>query len=237
VGPLATAGISSLAYQHELTKQFKLVEDIIGQLRTIKVPDIALQTALDRLTEDLSRWVERARATNSLFSYFSSAENTQTRERYRAKTVIEDVENQLKPLAGVTMFDLTKLDNKMLLPKASLVEWGAIFQNVFINSFNALVDAERKLIKVSSIVRWEDREILIQDTGSGVNLKEAEELFEPFVRKIRISPERRALGYGGMGLGLTIVRLIANSIGCRVHFVEPENGFNTAFLIKWSETE
>ena len=121
------------------------------------------------------------------------------------------------------------------MPKASLIEWSAIFQNVFINAFNALVDSEVKLIKVISKKDGRNNEILVQDTGSGVDLKNSDELFKPFVRKMLISPERRALGYGGMGLGLTIVKLVANNIGCEVGFVEPEQGFSTAFCLKWRE--
>ena len=47
----------------------------------------------------------------------------------------------------------------------------------------------------------------------------------------KFQPERKALGYGGTGLGLTIVRLLANNIGCSVQFVDPEDGFKTAFSI------
>ena len=76
----------------------------------------------------------------------------------------------------------------------------------------------------------------MQDTGYGVNATRAETLFEPFERKVKISTERRALGYGGMGLGLTIVRLVARNIGCTVAFVEPEKTFSTAFSLRWRET-
>jgi hypothetical protein len=235
VGPLATAGISSLAYQHELGKQFGFIEKIVEQLKGIEVNDSKLQQDLDRLIEDLSTWVNRARATNALFAYFGSAENTEIRERFKAKNVVEDIANQVQVLAREAKFDFSELDDKILLPKATLVEWGAIFQNVFINSFNAMVDSKKQLIKVSSISKWDGREIIVQDTGSGVDLEKAKDLFQPFVRKITISPERRALGYGGMGLGLTIVRLIANNIGCEVKFTSPEKGFSTAFSLKWKE--
>ena len=128
------------------------------------------------------------------------------------------------------------VNDQLLLPKASLVEWGAIFQNVFINAFNAMLDSDRKLIEVSSRIGGRNFEILVQDTGCGVDLKEAESLFEPFVRKVKISPERQALGYGGMGLGLTIVRMIAHNVLCEVSFVEPQKGFSTAFSLRWRES-
>jgi signal transduction histidine kinase len=68
-----------------------------------------------------------------------------------------------------------------------------------------------------------------------VDLLSADELFKPFVRKIKLSPERQALGLGGSGLGLTIVRMIANNTDSKVQFVEPDDGFNTSFQLSWSE--
>ena len=79
--------------------------------------------------------------------------------------------------------------------------------------------------------------MLVQDTGSGVELSSAEELFDPFVRRLNISPERRSLGLGGTGLGLTIVRMVATSLNCRVGFTQPAPGFETAFQLSWSEEE
>jgi signal transduction histidine kinase len=135
------------------------------------------------------------------------------------------------------MINANRLESDLVLPKASLLEWSSIFQNVFLNAFNAMVPTGKKEIEVSSRRKGREREILIQDTGVGVNLKDSEELFQPFVRRVKISPERRTRGYGGTGLGLTIVRLIARNIGVMVSFVKPEKTFRTAFSVKWREQE
>ena len=119
----------------------------------------------------------------------------------------------------------------------SEAEWGAIFQNVFINAFNAMLDSPRRLLHISYRSHDKSHEILIQDTGYGINLQNAEKLFGPFERESKISAERQALGYGGTGLGLTIVRLIADNIDCRVQFVDPQDGFSTAFSIRWREVK
>lgn len=68
-----------------------------------------------------------------------------------------------------------------------------------------------------------------------MDLESSDQLFEPFVRKLEISSERRELGVGGSGLGLTIVRMIADRVGCRVAFVEPSRGFTTCFELAWKE--
>lgn len=235
LGPLATAGISTVAFQHELTKQFGLMEDIVARVKNFETDDADLRVALDELAADLSSWLERARTTNALFSYLADAENVSERRRFHAATVIDEVRRQVRFFSRGINIDTTEVDGEVFLPKASLAEWSAVFQNVFTNAFNAMLDSEERLLKISSRVEGKSREILVQDTGSGVDLQDSDRLFEPFKRGSEISSERRALGYGGTGLGLTIVRLLADGIGCQVGFVEPEEGFNTAFSISWRE--
>ena len=236
MAPLATAGISALAYQHELRKQFSTIEDIIEKIGEVRADDSVLRHSLDSLREDLSSWLKRARATNALFDYLADAENTKERHRFRAAVVIEDVRRQMSFLARGIEVDTSRVGRELILPEASLAEWSAIFQNVFTNAFNAMLDSDERLLRVSSRAKGKSREVLVQDTGSGVDLREKERLFEPFERGLEVSAERRALGYGGTGLGLTIVRLLADRIGCRVDFVEPDEGFSTALSISWRET-
>ena len=237
LAPLATAGISALSYQHELKKQFADIENTINKMQNIEAMSPELQENLNSLSTDLTSWLKRAKATNLLFDYIADTENTQLRHRLRAKVVIEDITNQTSFLARDTEIDYSQIDDRLRLPKASFAEWGAIFQNVFINAFNAMLDSPKRRLHISFRSRGRFQEILIQDTGHGINLKDADKFFEPFQRASKISVERKALGYGGTGLGLTIVRLLANNIGCRVRFVEPEDGFKTAFSIRWRENK
>ena len=247
LAPLATAGISALSYQHELKKQFTYIEDTIDRIKTVQtlvpfLPDSSnkareLEQNLNSLSTDLSSWLERAKATNSLFDYIADAENTQLRHRFRALPMIRDIVVQTSFLARGIEIDYSQLDDQLYLPKASFAEWGAIFQNVFTNAFNAMLDSPRRLLHISTVPHEKSHEILIQDTGQGVDLQKADKFFEPFERASKISAERQALGYGGTGLGLTIVQLLADNIGCRVQFVQPQDGFSTAFSIRWRETK
>jgi signal transduction histidine kinase len=238
-GPLATAGITSLAYQHELRQHFAHLQDFVSRIEEIeKQPgNEKVRQALAGLKDDLASWLERAEMTNAIFAYFNDADNLKTRKRFRAKTVVDEIKEQVKVLARGIPINTDEIEEDLLLPKASLLEWSSIFQNVFINAFNAMLDSEVRLIQVSSRRKAREREILVQDTGIGVDLREAGKLFEPFERRATISPERRAIGYGGTGLGLTIVRLVARNIGCDVSFAHPDKGFRTAFSLKWRESE
>lgn len=235
LGPLATAGIATLALQHELRKQFAFIDEVLAQLRALSSGDAALEDRLRRLSVDLATWLDRARGMNDVFGYLLDAENVKERSRFGAATVVEQIVRQTGPLTRGVRIDTSDVDRHILLPKASFAEWGAILQNVFINAFNAMLDREERVLAVSTRCEASVCELLVQDTGVGVDLAQAERLFEPFERGRDISPTRRALGYGGSGLGLTIVRLLTGKIGCEARFVSPGEGFATAFSIRWKE--
>ena len=66
-----------------------------------------------------------------------------------------------------------------------------------------------------------------------VPLAESGRLFEPFERRIDISPDKRSIAIGGQGLGLTIDRMIARRRDASAAFVEPQQGFSTTFELSW----
>ena len=122
LGPLATAGIAAVAYQHELKKQFAFVEKIVVRLRKIKSGSDMLQQNLSKLADDLEAWLHRARATNSLFDPLSDPENSHTRERLRVGPVVQEVVRQTEFLARGIEIDTDELSADLRLPShASLV--------------------------------------------------------------------------------------------------------------------
>jgi signal transduction histidine kinase len=234
---LATAGISAIAYEHEVGKQIQVIEAIIEDIRKVHTGDRLLRRKFDSIAGGLKDWVDRARAMRSLFSPLMDQENREAEGRFKAGILVDQVKSQIAILTRGIIIDTSEIERDLRLPKGRFTEWSAIFQNVFINAVNAMLDSDEKKISVSSQVRRRFRVILVQDTGMGVDLDESEELFQPFVRKQIISRERRQLGLGGTGMGLTIVRMIAQNRNCRVGFVKPDDGFSTAFSLSWSETK
>lgn len=236
IGPLATIGISTLAIEHEIKWQTKTLDLIINQIEDITYSEDRneLRKKINTIKRDLKEWSTRVKNQRSLYDYFKDAENLTSKDRYPIRIIVEDIMEQVKILAPDVIFDTSQIEYN-LLPLASLVEWTSIFQNIFLNAFNAMLDSEKKLISIKTIFKGDQRMINIQDTGVGVDLENSDELFKPFVREMKTSLARKELQYGGSGLGLTIIRLIARNIGCSVSFVEPDPGFSTAFTVKWSE--
>ncbi|KAB1069936.1 ATP-binding protein [Methylobacterium planeticum] len=230
MGALATAGIAALAYEHEAAKQLTQLEEIARRFRRHDPSPVGRE-----LVSSLSEWISAARRTRAIFAPLNAQENRETRVRLKAAPLIEEIISNIRSLIRGISIDLDQLDLAIKLPEGTVAEWSAVFQNVFINAANALVDADHREIFVWSKDSYGRTRIIIEDTGSGVELRTAEDLFKPFVRKLEISSDRRELGLGGMGMGLSIVRMVANNLDCRVRFVEPSEGYATAFELSWAE--
>lgn len=232
----ATAGIAAVGYHHELVKQFVLLERLADTLPTLATGDRGRTAKLEEVRSELHALVQRVREIGRVFSHLFEPENMEVVETSLVKPTVESIVRYVATLQPGVRFDLAGIDGDSRLPPASYSEWVSVFQNAFFNSFNALIDSEKKTIRVRTECEGGWRRVLVEDTGAGVDLADAEVLFEPFVRRLEISRERRELGFGGSGLGLTIMRLIADSRGIRVKFQEPPRGFSTSLVLEWTDT-
>ena len=151
------------------------------------------------------------------------------------QVVAQVVNNSEALLRGVSV-DVKSIPRSIYLPEASFAAWNAIFQNVLINAVNAMIESEDRRIFCFGEAQGKKRAIYVSDTGVGVDLVGSHELFKPFIRRLEIPEERKALGLGGMGMGLTIVKMVADSVGCNVYFVEPVDGYSTSFKLEWEES-
>ncbi len=237
LGSLATAGICALSTEHEMNRQYARLESLVEDIKSIKTADEKINTKLDTLVNELEDWLQTSKGRRALFSHLLDKKSRESIDRYKAKALIRNVLDQIRLFTRGISIHLFDLDEDVRLPRGRFVEWSAIFQNVFINAVNAMLDTDRKILKISHYTDERERGMKIQDTGHGVDLSESEELFEPFERRMKISPERQQLGLGGTGLGLTIVKMISEELDCRVEFTEPDKGFSTAFHIFWRESK
>jgi len=228
---LATTGMAAIAMEHESGKEISALNEIRHQLTagTGHLRDQKLISAIDA-------WAMRSAKVRKLFSPLMNEYDREKRNKYKVKKVLERIVNNSEALLRNVNVDCSGVDNGLNFPEATLAAWNAIFQNVFINAVNAMIDTPEKTICCISRVSGSSNAVYILDTGVGVRLHDSDDLFKPFVRRLEIPEERKALGLGGMGIGLTIVKMVSDSLRCDISFVKPFDGYNTAFKIEW-ETE
>lgn len=234
LGALATAGMGAVAIEHELGKELHDLRGTIKELLGVKAADERIVDLLRKLEE----WIERTTATQRLFSPLMNQGDRENALNYRVRPVLKSVVRNSEALIKATVVDLTGIDDRVRFPRAPMSAWQAIFQNVFVNALNAMIETGGKEIRCRSVsMEGTGRvAVLVEDRGVGVDLHSSRELFKPFVRKLELPEERKELRLGGVGMGLTIVRMIAESVGCEADFVRPSGGFKTAFRLSWKET-
>jgi signal transduction histidine kinase len=230
LGALATAGVSALAYEHEAARQLDELEELA---RRITASSSAREQA--RLGAELQTWVESSRRTRALFAPLLSGAPRDTSKRLLVRPLVEEVAETVLPIAPDVDFRLDRLDGRLRLPRGTEAEWHALFQNVLFNAVDAMLDTDRKVVRIGSYANGANRAVYVDDTGVGIDLATAEQLFEPFERALEVTPDKRGLQIGGSGLGLTIVRMIARSVGVNITFLPPPGPYKTRFRISWRD--
>lgn len=234
LGPLASAGMAALALEHESRKEMRRARQLLRRLgrigRELEEP------RLTAIGAKVTAWVDRVEETRKLFAPLLNGDDRAGVEALAAAPVLREIIGNVRPLVAGLRFSLS-VPNDIFLPAATFAEWNSLFQNVFLNAGNATLDVDERKVLCLGGRTGKSVWIQVHDNGFGVNCDRSDELFEPFTRYTEISEERRELGLGGMGLGLTIVRMIAEQRHARAAFVSPPAGWSTTFQLSWSSTQ
>jgi signal transduction histidine kinase len=233
-GSLATVGMTTLAWEHEATKQRLVVLDAAGALsRAARGDEGRLrETAVSQATR-LSDAARRMNDVARLFRPLLDGESRDTRVSLNVKRFVKRTVKQLSVLGRGAEVKVGDISTDLTFPPGTFSSWSAIFQNLLVNAYNAVLEEPTREVLIDAGSDDKTAWLRIQDTGIGIDLERAESYFEPFKRGMDDDPRRAQLGLGGSGLGLTIVRMLADPMGVTVRFTEPEAGFSTAAIVEW----
>lgn len=234
LGTLATTGMTSLAYEHEISKQVRTIRYAADKLELLS-DEVSKSTSssLDQVVGTLRDWEVRAVALRQIFGPLLRPETRDEARRYRARSTVADVASRLSILARQAPVDTSGVPEELRLPEATYPAWSSVFQNILINAFNALHDQNSPRVVVDGGGDDSSGWIRFMDNGAGVDLASADRLWEPFERRLILPPAIEQAGLGGMGLGLAIVKMILDEVGVRAAFESPPSGLNTALRIQW----
>ena len=231
LGALATAGISAVAAEHEQGRQLAALRQLSARVknRAAQGDDAELHA----MAVELEEWIARLATTRALFQPLLDQESREGVEQYLAAQLIRETVKQSSLLLRGVDVHIQEIPPRLQLPLGRYVEWSSLIQNVIVNAANAALEDDDPRVVISTGLFYGRRRLWIQNNGLRVDVDTSDRLFEPFQRHQGIDAGRAALGAGGTGLGLTIVRMIANNLGVKVEFVEPDEGWETCFEIGW----
>jgi signal transduction histidine kinase len=233
LAPLASAGMTALALNHEISRESTFLGRIGRRLRAL-----AAEHSLPELLE-LAKEFDEARkrldSVRELFAPLLTDEDRSATDRLRVRAVVGQVIQGMSVLMPGVKIHFDQIPADLRFPLGSLAEWSALLQNVFANAWNAMLESTRREILLTGSRGNASESLYVSDTGQGLGipLSESTQLFEPFERRLEVSRDKRSIAIGGQGLGLAIVRMLARRRKANVAFIEPSPGFSTTFELSW----
>ena len=223
-----------MAYEHEISKQIATVENASRKIsRLARKASSDLKDSLGEISQELWDLAQRTKRIRAIFAPLSDEEIRNSQDAGKVHHLLDELSDTLEIISRGTKIEYDQVPRSLRFPRGGYPAWWSIFQNILINSFNATLDCDTKSVRIDAGGTARTGWIRVQDTGIGIDLDDADRMFEPFERGRPISRERAALALGGSGLGLTIVRLVADELGVMVRFEQPESSYSTSVRVSW----
>lgn len=234
LAPLATAGMAALAMNHELSNDSARLKELAQFLQ--ELAEVNPSKEMENAVKTMQEYRTSFDAFCRLFSPLADPEEREAVQRLGVESVVGQVVRALQPRLSGVVFDYKSVPHDLLFPVGAFVDWSAIIQNLLFNAWNAMLETDLRIVRFDgSPPSYRHQYLRVSDTGVGLTmpLEETGILFEAFERRMSVSPNNQSIAIGGQGLGLAIVRMIANSRSADVSFVRPPDGFSTAIQLSW----
>jgi two-component sensor histidine kinase len=183
-----------------------------------KYPDVIEDTA-NEIENDIDR-------LNTIATRFSKIGSQPDMKLINISEVIDDVcqyyERRLPHLAGKVTINKKYVGNIYVNANDTLISW--VFENLIKNAVEAMDGKKGELTISSNNISKKKIQILVKDTGKGMNAKLKYQIFEPgFTTKKR-----------GWGIGLSLVkRIIEEYHHGKIYVKESNVGNGTTFAIEF----
>ena len=232
---LASVGTQMASFVHEISGLLGVAESLyeaVGRLREdISLPGESRRSLarLHAALGDLKRSLERQA------SYLLDVVTPDARRRRSRQSLVDRLDagvrliERMAERRGITIQNEIPPDLKS--PPMFPAELTTIFSNLLTNAVkaagaNGKIRAKAKSLDNGTIA------VVIENTGEGVSLTEADRWFQPFESTTaEVDP---VLGQG-MGLGLPITRSMLEEYGAEIRFKPPSRGYATAVEILFTQ--
>lgn len=230
---LAGVGLQMAAFVHEingLLGMTQVVEQAIERIQnqtglTREVRHLLAQ--LRARVEDLRRVVERQA---SYLTDITSPDARRRRSRQKLADRFEAASRLVRPALERRRIDLENsipegLKSRPMFPAEIMV----VFSNLLTNAAKAAGEDGR--IRATGVLDSSGAVVVrVENTGTAIDLDEAERWFLPF--ETTTAESDPVLGQG-MGMGLPIARNMLEEYGGEIRFVKPSRGFATAVELRF----
>ena len=227
---LASVGTQMAAFVHELNALLGATQTIEYALERMLKEGGLSQEQRRSLRQILTVTIDLKRGLERQAAYLMDIETPDARRRRSRQRLSERFDAAVRLVQHQAERRGIKIENQIPPEFRSApmfpAELTAVFANLLTNAVKAAGEDGHILASASG---GDDQvRIRVQNTGTAVQLEEAERWFKPF--QSTTSEVNPVLGQG-MGLGLTITRNLLENYGAVVTFVQPDSPYQTAIEI------
>ena len=209
---LATVGIQTIAFNHEIIDPVRFVKGTLTNLSNL-YNDLTEKDKKKYIIQSLERITHTLNWANRIKEFSSTMAGADIVKRKRSvidisKTMIElkDGLSAIFDTLDITMND-PLIDDNVPEIKMNKASFESIFINLISNSVRALkkIRGRKRMIKIR-ILRNNDHVLFhFEDNGYGISDKNREDIFTPFFTTYKDPDDR------GTGMGLTIIKDIVET--------------------------
>jgi signal transduction histidine kinase len=224
---LASVGAQLSAFTHEINSLVSLSATVARQLERLRTSPNLTTSTQNQLAAVYQRASDLHHALESQAIYLTDISGIEARRRRGRLSFAERLGSAIRLLQGAITRAGVKIESKLprdlQSPAMFPAELTAIFTNLLSNAVK-FSGAGGKILVSGSTTDVATR-IIVENTGTAVDLSNSEKWFEPFASTT--ADVEAALGQG-MGMGLTITRGILDEYGASIAFVPASPGYATA---------
>ncbi len=228
---LASVGSELAAFVHEINGLLSQAQTVRGLLARLgDQPGVSSHAAFRSLDTAVDELVDLLGRQSAYIVDVLGVNGRSRRSPQRLAARLDTVVKSLEPTTSRRHVAIdTRVDDRIRTPSMFPAEVSVILRNLLTNAVKAAGTPGRVVVEAEAVASPKSLLVRVQNTGVRVNLREAEQWFEPFESTTTdVDP---VLGQG-MGLGLTIVRSTVQDYGGTIQFVAPSRGYATAIEVR-----
>jgi PAS domain S-box-containing protein len=219
---LAMVNRFTMAVSHDFRTSLTVIETnryLAQRLLSPKDQD-KIQPKLNKIHESVIRLSDQIQNLNTL----SSLANPQT-ELCNLNSVMGYILDEHRKQASAKNIEIFfQSDSALPLTMADEEEIRSALKHLFVNALNYTPPGGKIMLRTYQSDQFVSAEV--RDSGPGIDPKDQERIFDLFYR----ADSERGIARGGVGLGLSIVRMVAEAHGGNIH-VESEPGHGSVFTL------
>ncbi len=231
---LGAMGLAIGEFTHEINLSITSLSINVQNLKQSKLLEEDRDSALNSLENNIA-------TLKSFTKFFDSTirENVNRNKKViEIRDSIEPFYESMKPIIerkGI-QFAIHYEGYELFTKPIHVSELYSVFINLFTNAYKAILRSGTNPRKMSLTAKKDSEDIIIrfEDSGDGIEPANRERVFEPFYTTSTPSGpyESDDLSLKGMGLGLSIVRDLVESMSAEITIVDASDGFTTCFELR-----